>query len=56
MLINNVISPYEYDKLFNTVLMHIANKLKVDVFDIFEIGKDEYNRLTVKIINKELFK
>jgi oligoribonuclease NrnB/cAMP/cGMP phosphodiesterase (DHH superfamily) len=56
MLINNVISPYEYDKLSNTVLMHIANKLKVDVFDIFKIDKDEHNRLTVKIINKELFK
>lgn len=24
--------------------------------NVFEIGKDEYNRLTVKIINKELFK
>ena len=39
-----------------TVLLYVADKLKVDVFDIFEIDKDEHNRLTVKIINKELFK
>lgn len=56
MLINNVINPYKYDELSTTVLIHIANKLKVDVFDIFEISKEENNRLTVKIINKELFK
>jgi hypothetical protein len=42
--------------LSNAILLYVAEKLKVDVFDIFEIGKDEYNRLTVKIINKELFK
>ncbi len=56
MLINNVISPYEYDELSSTVLIHIANKLNIDVFDVFEIGKDVHNGLTVKIINKELFK
>ena len=55
-LLRNLIKEYIYNKLSTAVLLYAAVKLKVDVFDIFEIGKDEYNRLTVKIINKELFK
>ena len=55
-LLRNLIKEYTYNKLSTAVLLYVANKLKVDIFDIFEIGKDEYNRLTVKIINKELFK
>jgi hypothetical protein len=55
-LIQNLVKEYDYDELSNAILLYVADKLKVDVFDIFEIGKDEYNRLTVKIINKELFK
>ena len=55
-LIQNLVKEYDYDELSIAILLYVADKLKVDVFDIFEIGKDEYNRLTVKIINKELFK
>ena len=55
-LIQNLVKEYDYDELSIAILLYAAAKLKVDIFDIFEIGKDEYNRLTVKIINKELFK
>ena len=55
-LIQNLVKEYDYDELSIAILLYAAAKLKVDVFDIFEIGKDEHNRLTVKIINKELFK
>ena len=55
-LLRNLIKEYTYNKLSTAVLLYTANKLKVDIFDIFKIDKDEYNRLTVKIINKELFK
>ena len=54
-LIQNLVKEYDYDELSIAILLYAAAKLKVDVFDIFEIGKDEHNRLTVKIINKELF-
>ena len=56
MLINNVIGLYDYDELSIAILLYVADKLKVDVFDIFKIDKDEHNRLIIKIINKELFK
>lgn len=55
-LIQNLVKEYDYDELSIAILLYVADKLKVDVFDIFEIDKDEHNRLTVKIINKELFK
>lgn len=55
-LIQNLVKEYDYDELSNAILLYVADKLKVDVFDIFKIDKDEHNRLTVKIINKELFK
>ena len=55
-LIQNLVKEYDYDELSIYVLLYAAAKLKVDIFDIFKIDKDEYNRLTVKIINKELFK
>ena len=55
-LIQNLVKEYEYDELSIAILLYVADKLKVDVFDIFKIDKDEHNRLTVKIINKELFK
>ena len=55
-LIQNLVKEYDYDDLSIAILLYVADKLKVDVFDIFKIDKDEHNRLTVKIINKELFK
>jgi hypothetical protein len=55
-LIQNLIKVHGYDEMPINILLYVAAKLKVDIFDIFEIGKDEHNRLTVKIINKELFK
>ena len=55
-LIQNLVKEYDYDELSIAILLYAADKLKVDIFDIFKIDKDEYNRLTVKIINKELFK
>ena len=55
-LIQNLVKEYDYDELSIAILLYAAAKLKVDIFDIFEIGKDEHNGLTVKIINKELFK
>ena len=55
-LIQNLVKEYDYDELSNAILLYVADKLKVDVFDIFKIDKDEHNRLIIKIINKELFK
>ena len=55
-LLRNLIKEYDYDDVTINILLYAAAKLKVDIFDIFEIGKEEHNRLTVKIINKELFK
>ena len=42
-LLRNLIKEYTYNKLSTAVLLYAAVKLKVDVFDIFEIGKDEHN-------------